>query len=222
MSKVYSATALIGGLAGALDKIDGAQLADGDAAVVITDSGVYHYHLDATSAATENSPFRIAPDANAGNKRWHLVGTTARIGALVKLSSNQSISTSTNTIVSWAAEIYDDANFWASSPNPTRLAVPVGVTRVIAKFCVALSANTSGRRNINIKKNGSFSYDGRPALLINAAVSGDNDMMVVSPVLAVTGGTDYFEANIYHSAGTSINAQAVNHTWFSIEAVAFG
>jgi hypothetical protein len=67
---MYVATVLIGGGVGALDAIDGDLLADLDAAFVQTDGIVYFYHLDATSGAAESSPDVIAPDSNAGDKRW--------------------------------------------------------------------------------------------------------------------------------------------------------
>jgi len=70
---VYAATALTGGANGSLDAIDGTALADGDSAVVLVPGqAVYHYSLDADSAATESSPDVISPDANAGDKRWVL------------------------------------------------------------------------------------------------------------------------------------------------------
>lgn len=64
--KVYAATVLTGGGAGALDAIDGSILNDGDQAKVGND----HFDLDADSGAAESSPDIIAPDANAGLKRW--------------------------------------------------------------------------------------------------------------------------------------------------------
>jgi len=70
----YGATSLTGGGAEALDAIDGAILADGDGAVVITGSIAYSYHLNATSGESESSPQIISPDDNAGDKRWILVG----------------------------------------------------------------------------------------------------------------------------------------------------
>ena len=69
----YGAIGLIGGAAGDLDAIDGAALTDKDTATVyVQDDKVYHYVLDADSAATESSPDIIAPDANGGDKRWIL------------------------------------------------------------------------------------------------------------------------------------------------------
>lgn len=78
MANFYGGTSLIGGGAGALDDIDGGDLADGDGALVITPTGVsYSYTLDADSAVAESSPGVIEPDANAGNKRWILKGVRA-------------------------------------------------------------------------------------------------------------------------------------------------
>jgi hypothetical protein len=76
-SKFYWATGLTGGGA-ALDGIDGAGLAAGDAAIVILDSGtnqplMYVYRLQASSAAL-SSPTVIRPTANAGTGSWHLSG----------------------------------------------------------------------------------------------------------------------------------------------------
>lgn len=72
MINFYPATVLTGGGTGALDKIDGAGLNEGDVAVVVTNSGVLHYFLNASSGEAENSPYVISPDSNAGTKRWVL------------------------------------------------------------------------------------------------------------------------------------------------------
>ena len=78
MSNFYPATALTGGGAGALDAVDGAGLADGDVAFVgllghaTYGNALLVYMLDADSAASESSPDVIAPDDNAGDKRWVL------------------------------------------------------------------------------------------------------------------------------------------------------
>lgn len=65
---------LIGGAADSLDSIDGAGLSDGDIAMVFSGTSIYHYRLNATSGATESSPYIVSPDTNAGTKRWVLQG----------------------------------------------------------------------------------------------------------------------------------------------------
>lgn len=80
MSQILPAFSLTGGGTGALDAIDGALLSDGDVAHVATSSYLYIYKLDADSGLAEDSPAVIAPDANANDKRWKLIGTTAPAG----------------------------------------------------------------------------------------------------------------------------------------------
>lgn len=70
---IYCKRALTGGVSGCLDAIDGSILNDGDRAIVITSTYTYHLILDADSGLAESSPDIIAPDTNAGNKRWVLV-----------------------------------------------------------------------------------------------------------------------------------------------------
>jgi len=65
-------TALTGGTATALDSVDGDSLVDGDRAYVMAGGNFYPYLLDADSGAAESSPQVIAPDTNAGTKRWIL------------------------------------------------------------------------------------------------------------------------------------------------------
>jgi hypothetical protein len=61
---------LIGGTAAAMDSIDGGSLVNGDRAFCIV-SGIYSvYYLNATSGAVDNGTTVIAPDTNAGTKRW--------------------------------------------------------------------------------------------------------------------------------------------------------
>lgn len=84
-NNVYAATALTGGAEQALDALDGSILANGDIAFVTTSLAVYCYTLDADSAVAESSPDVIAPDTNAGDKRWILVNVQS---AAVKISSD--------------------------------------------------------------------------------------------------------------------------------------
>ncbi|MFB5606351.1 MAG: hypothetical protein ACE5R7_08700, partial [Nitrosarchaeum sp.] len=91
----YPATAINGGGAGALDKIDGAGLANADVAIVVLENnGTYGnallvYVLDADSAAAESSPSVISPDTNAGTKRWELAGTVQTSTSLSRSATPQ-------------------------------------------------------------------------------------------------------------------------------------
>lgn len=72
-SKLFAASALTGGAAGALDAIAVAGIADGDIALVgTTDGNFYSYTYESSSATAESSPTVIKPDDNSGNGRWIL------------------------------------------------------------------------------------------------------------------------------------------------------
>jgi hypothetical protein len=96
----YGVTSLTGG-AGALDAIDGANLADLDAAFVVTLSYIYFYSLDADSAAAENSPYVISPNTNAGNKRWILTGINQVTAT--EFQQLENMGTTTISAAQWTA-----------------------------------------------------------------------------------------------------------------------
>jgi len=103
----WSKTALTGGGATALDSIDGAALQDGEIAHVWVSNVLYVYRLDVDSAAAESSPNIIAPDANAGDKRWILQPAYANIltGEVVQVVSTAVVTSSTGS----TALPYDDS-----------------------------------------------------------------------------------------------------------------
>jgi hypothetical protein len=72
MGKVYAFTGFTGGAATDLDSLDGDLIIDDDMAFVKSGDMVFLYNLNSTSSATENSPLVIAPNDNAGAKRWEL------------------------------------------------------------------------------------------------------------------------------------------------------
>lgn len=96
---LYWAYVLTGGGAGALDKIDGSILNDWDAAIVIKLGFALFYSLDVDSGAAESSPDVIAPDTNAGNKRWILTGISEIPAGAMKQLKN--IGTTTISAPQW-------------------------------------------------------------------------------------------------------------------------
>jgi len=109
MAKHLNFSALTGGGTGALDAYDGDNLSDGDHGYVVTDSGYYIYDLDASSGASENSPYIIAPDLNPGTKRWVLQppkGSFSHVRA--KTGVGSTLTKTTDTLVIFGTEEYDD------------------------------------------------------------------------------------------------------------------
>src|SRR3990172_2543416 len=85
IKQIYHVTSLTGGVDSTyLDYADGNSLSDKDRAFAIVSGLLYLYELNATSGAAESSPNVIAPDTNAGTKRWILVSAyTLQIAASI-------------------------------------------------------------------------------------------------------------------------------------------
>jgi len=118
----YCRTSLIGGGAGSVDEIDGAGLADLDAAFVQVFGTFYPYTLDDDSGAAESSPLIISPDTNPGTKRWLLQDISVN-----KLVSNVATGTapltvsSTTKVANLNADLLDDqeGSYYLDSANFT-------------------------------------------------------------------------------------------------------
>ena len=85
MAEKYArwATSLTGGGDGALDSYDGTLLLDEEMALAnVPGDKFYIYVLNATSGAAESVPNIIAPDSNAGLKRWILQSVHTKIDGI--------------------------------------------------------------------------------------------------------------------------------------------
>lgn len=111
---IYGAISLTGGGTGALDRIDGDDLQDQDAAIVFTASGLYTYTLDADLGGTEDSPSLIVPDTNAGSKRWVLIPNEAFNVSLATGNFDGLLSGSEDTlqkVIDKLDDIFNSADF---------------------------------------------------------------------------------------------------------------
>jgi len=166
----YWANALTGGGTGALDAIDGAGLADLDTAHVVTASNVFEYILDADSGLAENSPDIIAPDTNAGDKRWILVSInklTSDLDAGGNSINNLSGITGLNYEFSWqlqgAAYVATNLGYYLVGPGLAN--------KTISKVKIySASAPTGDSLIVDVNKNGTtiFTTQGnRPEIAID-------------------------------------------------------
>ena len=95
-NKTYTFSSLNSG-AGSIKYKDGADLANGDMAIVGGDGLGSFYELNATSAAAESSPNILAPTTNAGNKRWILKSKPYETDALMAYGGGTAYTQTTLT-----------------------------------------------------------------------------------------------------------------------------
>ena len=119
----YSKILLTGGSEDALDHIDGDSLTGGETAVCVvgvSPAAVYFYVLNAESGAAESVPNVIAPDTNAGAKRWVLIARVPRIWVGTRTPT---VSDDRNAgVVNGEAWVYNNA-IWFCADNTSGAAV---------------------------------------------------------------------------------------------------
>lgn len=137
-------------------------------------------------------------------------------GVLVALSSNAVIANAVETMITWPAPIYDDAGFWGVGA-PTRLTVPVGVSRLRITCQTTWDAQATGDRKLRVLKNGSIEGNGLPAMRLSGAGAADVTILNASAgIVPVTPG-DYIQLAVYQDRGANLDLRAVN-TWMHVEA----
>lgn len=200
MSNFYGATSLIGGGSKALDSLDGADLVDGDGAIVIIDSISYIYHLDATSGIAESSPNVIIPDNNPGTKRWILTyagsGCSSRCSAY--LGNAQTISN-----ITWTPVAFDTKNW----DNDDEFDIVINKGRFTAKTKGYYHISAIG--NISAVGAGKYAYfhiwkNGSDWITLNQKVAFGTESFYMqgSADVYLNGSTDYVEIRVYHNKGS--------------------
>lgn len=123
-------------------------------------------------------------------------------GVRVRRTTNQSISTSVQTAISFDAEIRDDGAYWAAG-SPTRLTVARSGWYLI-NGGVEWDAGATQSRYLLIVKNGSS------VLGIESRTAGTGDNKQNISTLAYLTAGDYVTLDVIHSQGTSLNILSQN------------
>lgn len=119
-------------------------------------------------------------------------------------STNQTITTSTQTKITFDAVNSDEWNCWDNSPNPTRLTVPIP-GRYICIGTIVFAAASAGHRALNIYKNNSVELARSDFLPVSN--SEDTHSSVTTPAETFAAG-DYIELRAWHNRGSDLDVLA--------------
>lgn len=134
---------------------------------------------------------------------WSAVGGGGFKGCAVTQTSAQTLTTSTDTVITFNAETFDTNSFHDTSTNTGRITIPTGLGGYYRfYFTVGLNAQTNGRRMCSLRLNGSSKI-----FTVETSELGQN---FVQPTLTDTGTVslsagDYLECVYYQDSGSSIN-----------------
>jgi hypothetical protein len=179
-------------------------LADGAIAKTIVDA-----KGDLIAATADNTVSRLAIGTNgqvltadsteATGMKW-AAGGSSFSGALVARATQQSISNTTFTAISFETEFVDSGTYW-SSGSPTRLTVPT-TGKYQYNFQASISG-TTGRLIVEARKNGTS---------IAQFECGNNSSLQgwqASQIKEATA-SDYFEFFVYQGSGTTQSTDGGN------------
>lgn len=131
--------------------------------------------------------------------------------AFVNKTGTQSISAGVATAITWDNEVADVGGWHSTSSNTSRLSVPVGVTRVRVTGASRWNSSGAGNMYLSLYNNGVQTLVGMP--LKSTSASTQKGLNIVSAIMAVTGGTTYFEV-VQNSAAAVVGN---DYTWATIE-----
>lgn len=142
-------------------------------------------------------------------------------GARAYTNTDQTLTTATNTALTFDLEVYDTDDIHDLVTNNSRMTVPAGVTKVRLTANCGFDANATGDVQMTIQKNGAVTLTEPFARLTSLTASADPYINISSGVMEVSGG-DYFEAFVRQASGGNLNTAPVSPfglVWFSMEVV---
>jgi hypothetical protein len=161
----FGAIALTGGADGALDAVDGANLADGDVGIAVDaiNNRGYFYTVNSTKGGSESSPGYIQPDTNAASIMWQLCDVYGMDGsdtvhylsnkpnrvAASSITANDLVGMDASgdlikTSVTFASvpEI-DEAQAWTAAQQYTVTSVAVSTSAISLDYATNMNAKTT-------------------------------------------------------------------------------
>ena len=154
-------------------------------------------------AVGNNGETLVADSSTSTGLKW---GFPNAVGCSLVNSTTQTISTGTQTALTWDSEYYDSHGFHSTSSNTSRITIPAGLGgKYLIQGVFAYGLSATGSRDSNFRINGTtFRY--WPQLLGSSVV-------YVGPqasfVLALNAG-DYIEITTTQNSGGNLTAFTAN------------
>lgn len=192
--------------AGTLADISTAQILTNKTAIATTnDIAAKSLHSATTvvdvSAATAPSSGQVLTATSSTAATWQAPASTAPLRCRVYKSANQSINNTTDTLLTWNAETFDNNTMHDNSTENSRItATTAGV--YLFKAQVAFASNATGLRQCHFRKNGTDAL----AYVQLPAANGDRTTIQVATIVELSA-TDYVDVVAGQNSGGALNIE---------------
>lgn len=204
----------------------------GEVTAITNDSGTYYLSVKPSGSATAITKVRYLRSyvprigdtvlLQVNKSDLLVLGALTSAGKTLaptaSRSTNQTITTSTQTKISFDAVDSDDWNCWDLSPNPTRLTVPIA-GRYLITATASFAAASAGHRAINILKNNTTEIARSDFLPVSNSI--DTHSTVVTPSETLAAG-DYIELRAWHNKGTDLDIVAAGDHFPTLSLIYLG
>lgn len=137
-------------------------------------------------------------------------------GALAESTANQSIADNTTLTLSFHSVEYDTNNIF-DTVSGTNFVVPNGITKVRFSAGIAFSSNSTGHRQLAIRRGGTI--DEGQGLLQVPAVSGSITYLTVTTAVTRASGGDIFTVTAFQNSGSSLTINFGPFTYGMLELI---
>ena len=177
---------------------------------------------DIIYASSANTPARLGIGSSgqvltvsAGVPAWATAASGSTFaGCRVFSSSNQSISNTTETALTWDSETFDTDGFHSTSTNTDRITIPSGKGGYyLVSAGVRYNSTGSGKQDVYLVKNSG----GTDTQFVLACLPGGQDVGIMASGVINLAAGDYVYCKTYQNSGGSLQVnKASAQSFFSV------
>ncbi len=149
--------------------------------------------------------------------KWQLMNPSASTTQekLAYLAASQTITTATDTAISFDGSVYDGDSLHSVSTNPTRITLGTNAYKPILFGQITFTANATGVRRVKINKDGSTFFGYPKVTSITNHATEETVLQIFTPPLSLVAG--YYELIVYQDSGGNLDVIGDSsglNTWF--------
>jgi hypothetical protein len=162
--------------------------------------------VPARLAVGSNGETLVADSSTSTGLKW---GTPISKGVGLYYEGTQSVNNTTDTTLTWNAEIWDTDNYHSTSTNPSRITIPAGLGgKYLLTGTLAYQSYGAGSRFVSVRINGAGSF-----YISSMTNLGGFDVSIPYAMTLVLNAGDYLQMSTYQDAGAAINVTATSRVY---------